>query len=48
MNQSTEKVEVWWSKALNAITTISGILLGIGAIAWLGLSLMPYKKKEEE
>lgn len=47
MNISTEKVDVWWSSAINTTATVSGVLLGIAAVAWLGLSLMPAKEEEE-
>lgn len=48
MNVSTEQVTVWWDKTLHNITLISGILAGVCVLAWLGLSVIPEKKKEEE
>lgn len=48
LNVSTEKVEVWWDKAIKATTIASGILAAVSVLAWLGLSVVPAKKKEEE
>ncbi len=48
MNSSTVQVEVWWDRTLNTITTLSGVLLVIAALAWISISFIPAKKKEEE
>lgn len=48
MNISTERVQVWWDTALKAITIVSGVLTAVSVLAWLALSVMPQKKKEEE
>ena len=47
MNVSTEKVNTWWDNALAAITYTSGALAVITGVAWLALTLVPEKKKEE-
>lgn len=47
MNVSTERVDVWWDTAINTTRNISGILTAIAILGWLGLALMPEKKKEE-
>ncbi len=48
MNVSTEKVATWWDKAIQTTRTVSAVILGISAVCWLGLSVIPAKKKEEE
>lgn len=47
MNISTEQVTVWWDTVLQAVTVISGILFAVTALAWLVMSIIPGKKKEE-
>lgn len=47
MNVSTEKVAVWWDTALKAITYVSGALAAVAAVAWVALTVLPEKKKEE-
>ncbi len=47
MNIRTERVNTWWDDALNTVTTVCGILTVVFAVAWLGLSFIPEKKKEE-
>lgn len=47
MNISTEQVTVWWDIVLQAVTVISGILFAVTALAWLVMSIIPGKKKEE-
>ncbi|MCM1441830.1 MAG: fibronectin type III-like domain-contianing protein, partial [Roseburia sp.] len=46
MNVSTVKVATWWDNALTAVTTVSGILAAVTAIAWVALTVLPEKKKE--
>ena len=46
MNIQTVKVATWWDNALSTITTVSAVLMVVSAAAWLGLSLVPGKKKE--
>lgn len=48
LNVSTQKVEVWWDKAIQNVTTVSSVLTVIAVLGWLVLSVMPEKKKEEE
>ena len=48
LNISTERVQVWWDTALKAVTIVSGTLTVLSVLAWLALSVMPQKKKEEE
>lgn len=48
MNVSTERVNVWWDTALNLARLISGGLTAVAVLCWLGFSVMPEKKKEEE
>ena len=47
MNVSTERVNTWWDNALTAVTYISGALAVITAVAWIALTVVPEKKKEE-
>ena len=47
MNVSTEKVNTWWDDALAAVTYVSGALAVVTAVAWIALTLVPEKKKEE-
>ncbi len=47
MNVSTEKVDTWWDNALKTTTTVSGILCAVCAAAWVVLTVIPNKKKEE-
>ena len=47
MNIQTVRVETWWDNALSTVTTVCGVLLAVSAVAWLGLSFVPEKKKEE-
>lgn len=47
MNIQTVRVDTWWDNALSTVTTVCGILLAVSAVAWLGLSFVPEKKKEE-
>lgn len=47
MNISTEQVTVWWDTVLQAVTVTSGILFAVTALAWLVMSIIPGKKKEE-
>lgn len=47
MNIRTEKVSVWWDTALSTATTVCTVVLCVSAAAWLVLSLIPEKKKEE-
>lgn len=46
MNIQTVRVETWWDNALSTITTVCGVVLAVATVAWLGLSLVPEKKKE--
>ncbi len=47
MNIRTERVTTWWDDALSTATTWCGILTVVFTVAWLGLSFVPEKKKEE-
>ena len=47
MNVSTEKVNTWWDNALTTVTYVSGALAVVTAVAWIALTLVPEKKKEE-
>jgi beta-glucosidase len=47
MNIQTVRVQTWWDTALANVTTFSAIALAVSAVAWLGLSFVPEKKKEE-
>ncbi len=47
MNIRTERVNTWWDDALSTTTTVCGVLTAVFAVAWLGLSFVPEKKKEE-
>lgn len=47
MNIQTIRVNTWWDDALSTATSVCGILLAVSAVAWLGLSFVPEKKKEE-
>lgn len=47
LNISTEKVPTWWDNALSTATYVSGALAVITAAAWLILTVVPEKKKEE-
>ena len=38
----------WWETALNATLITSAVLTGVFALAWVGLTLMPAKKKEDK
>lgn len=47
LNISTEQVATWWDTALSAITYVSGALTVACALAWVVLTVLPDKKKEE-
>ncbi len=47
MNVSTEKVAVWWDTALKTITYTTGAIAAVTAVAWVALTVIPGKKKEE-
>lgn len=47
MNISTEQVPTWWDTALKTITYVSGALTAVSVVAWLALTVLPDKKKEE-
>ena len=47
MNIQTVKVATWWDDALANVTNISRIVMIVSAAAWLCLSFVPEKKKEE-
>lgn len=48
MNVSTEQVAVWWDTTLKMTTIIAGIIAVISILGWAVLSIVPFKKKEEE
>ena len=47
MNISTVRVTPWWETAIKAVMGVSGALTGLAGLAWIALSLIPEKKKEE-
>jgi len=47
LNISTEQVETWWDSALKTATYVSGALAAVTAAAWVVLTVLPDKKKEE-
>ena len=47
MNVSTERVDTWWDAALRNAKYISGALCAVTAAAWVVLTVLPGKKKEE-
>lgn len=47
MNVSTQKVATWWDSALSTCKTLSGVLAVAAGAAWLVLTVLPEKKKEE-
>lgn len=47
LNVSTVRVQTWWDKALSATTYTSGALAAISLLAWLSLTVMSAKKKED-
>jgi len=47
MNVSTEKVATWWDNALKTVTTLSAVLAVAAGAAWVVLTVIPDKKKEE-
>lgn len=48
LNVSTEKVNTWWDNAIKAVTYVSGAVAVLTAAAWIALTLMPGKKREED
>ena len=47
MNISTEVAVTWWDNALSAVTNTCTVLTILTGAAWLVLTLIPEKKKEE-
>ena len=47
MNIQTVRVTTWWDDALATATNVCTIALAVAVVAWLGLSFVPEKKKEE-
>ena len=47
MNIQTVRVATWWDNALATTTNVCTIALAVAVVAWLGLSFVPEKKKEE-
>lgn len=47
MNISTVRVTPWWETPIKAVMGVSGALTGLAGLAWIALSLIPEKKKEE-
>ncbi len=47
MNVSTERVDTWWDVALRNAKYVSGALCAATAVAWVILTVIPDKKKEE-
>ena len=47
LNVSTERVNTWWDTALQALTYGSAALAAITGLAWIVLTVLPDKKKEE-
>ena len=47
MNIQTVRVATWWDNALATTTNVCTIALVVAVVAWLGLSFVPEKKKEE-
>ena len=47
MNIRTERVNTWWDDALSTTSTVCGVLTAVFAAAWLVLTFIPEKKKEE-
>lgn len=47
MNVSTVRVDTWWDAALRNVKNISGALAVVTAAAWVVLTVLSYKKKEE-
>ena len=47
MNIQTVRVATWWDNALATTTNVCAIALAVAVVAWLGLSFVPEKKKEE-
>lgn len=47
MNISTEVAVTWWDNALAAVTNVSLVLMVVTGAAWLVLTVLPEKKKEE-
>ena len=48
LNVKTEQVATWWDTALQTAITLSGVLTAVFAIAWVALTVLPDKKKEEK
>lgn len=47
LNISTQRVNTWWDTALMSVTYCSGALAAVCAVAWIALTVLPEKKKEE-
>lgn len=47
LNVTTQRVNTWWDTALMTVTYVSGALATICAAAWIVLTVLPEKKKEE-
>lgn len=47
MNVSTQRVDTWWDTALKTATNVTGALTILCAAAWIVLTVLPEKKKEE-
>ena len=47
MNVSTQRVDTWWDVALRNAKYVSGALCAATAAAWVILTVIPDKKKEE-
>lgn len=47
MNVSTQRVDTWWDVALRNAKYASGALCAVAAAAWVALTVLPDKKKEE-
>lgn len=47
MNVSTERVATWWDTAIKSVTVVSAVAAGVAGLAWIVLTVIPEKKKEE-
>ncbi|MBO6285585.1 MAG: hypothetical protein J6O18_04660, partial [Bacilli bacterium] len=45
-NTKTIKLTPWWESSIKALTVVSAVLAGMGAIISIGLTFVPAKKED--